>query len=87
MIYEDDTHYVRYTIGEDGILVAVYQGAPMVVDLGIAAAAVLIRSPIDLVTVRFISIFSKPLIPMSYFSDERRARAWLKKYEPVHENG
>jgi hypothetical protein len=133
MIYEDDTHYVRYMIGEDGILVAIYQGAPMVIGLetakrivsdrkalgldgelllmvrndagftfdkpareylssteaseGIAAAAILIRNPIDLVTVRFISIFGKPIIPMSYFSDERRARAWLKKHEPVHENG
>lgn len=127
MIYEDDTRYARYTIGEDGILVAILQGEPMVIDLetaqkivgdrkalglqddlllmvrndagftfdkaardylsgpegsaGIAAAAILIWNPIDLITARFMSIFGKPPIPMSYFSDERRARAWLKKQQ------
>ena len=127
MIYEDDTDYARYTIGEDGILVASLQGQPMVINLeaakkmvsdrktlglgdnqlllirndagftfdkaardylsgpegseGILAAAILIRNPIDLVTARFMSIFGKPPIPMAYFSDERKAKAWLKKHE------
>jgi hypothetical protein len=127
MIYEDDTDYARYTIGEDGILTASLQGQPLVINLvaarkmvsdrkalglddnqlllirndagftfdkaardylsgpegaeGIVAAAILIRNPIDLVTARFMSIFGKPPIPMAYFSDERKAKAWLKKHE------
>lgn len=135
MIFEDETLYARYSIGEDGILIAVYHGEPMVINLeiakkivsdrkalglgsekkrlllvrndagftfdkpardylsspegaeGITAAAILIRSPIDLATVRFISIFGKPPIPMCYFRDERRAIVWLKKHENGDGNG
>jgi hypothetical protein len=133
MIFEDDTYYVRYVIEDDGILLAVFHGSPIVVTLeiakkivndrkglglqgeyllmvsneagftfdkaardflssaegaeGIVAAAILIRNPIDLATVRFMSIFGKPPIPMCYFSDERRAKVWLQKHRRGDGNG
>ena len=123
--YQKDTFYTRYTLDDEGILLAVFHGESRMINLetakkmvadrkalglppnlllllrndagftfdkaartylsakegaeGFLAAAVLIRNPIDLATVRFMAIFGKPPIPMSYFSDLGKARAWLKR--------